>query len=115
MTTGVPARSTRVRDWQRWTPYAVVVWSLVYAALSAYWAVSGRGFPYATDLEPGIEGPLLGRFGPVPAWIIVIMAGIPAAAMGTAMLRGVRVFRSFFIIAGAFLAGVLLIFTTDLT
>jgi hypothetical protein len=109
-----PTRSTGVRDWQRWAPYAAVVWSLVYAALSAYWAVSGRGFPYAPDLESSAAGPLLGRFGVVPAWIIVITAGIPAAAMGTAMLRDVRVFRPFFIIVGALLAGILLLLVPGL-
>ncbi len=41
----VPVRAGRVRDWQRWAPYAAVVWSLVYTVLGAYWAVSGRGFP----------------------------------------------------------------------
>jgi hypothetical protein len=106
-------RSGRVGDWQRWTPYAAVVWSLVYATLGIYWAVSGRGFPYTPDLESGAAGPLLGRFGVVPAWIIVITAGIPAAAMGTAMLRGRKAFRTFFLVAGALLAGILLLLMTD--
>jgi hypothetical protein len=44
-----------------------------------------------------------------------MMAGIPAAIMGTAMLRGVRVFRTFFILGGALLAGILLLLMTDLT
>ncbi len=38
-----PARGGRVRDWQRWAPYAAVTWSLVYGVLAVYWAVSGRG------------------------------------------------------------------------
>jgi hypothetical protein len=56
-------------------------------------------------------GPLLGRFGPGGAWIVVMMAGIPAAAMGTAMLHGVRgkSLRTVFITAGALLAGILLL------
>jgi hypothetical protein len=60
--------------------------------------------------------PLLGQFGPSVAWIIVMMAGIPAAAVGTAMLRGVRsrVLRPLLITAGALLAGVLLLLMTDI-
>ena len=37
----VPARGGGVRDWQRWAPYAAVVWSLIYAAFGIYWAVEG--------------------------------------------------------------------------
>jgi undecaprenyl pyrophosphate phosphatase UppP len=61
-------------------------------------------------------GPLLGRFGPGVAWIVVILAGIPAAAVGAAMLRGVRsrALRPLFITAGALLAGVLLLLMTAL-
>jgi len=61
-------------------------------------------------------GPLLGRFGPGVDWIIVLMAGIPAAAMGGAMLRGSqgRVLRSLFITAGVLLAGILLLLMTSL-
>jgi len=111
----VLARGGRVRDWPRWTPYASVAWSLVYAALGLYWAVSGRGFPYAPGLVSSITGPVAGRFGPVVAWIIVIAAGIPAAAVGTAMLRGVRLLRSLLMTAGVLLATVLLLLMTDLT
>ena len=50
-----------VRDWQRWAPYAAVAWSLVYAALGVYWAVSGRGFPYAPEtVSNGVTGPVVG-------------------------------------------------------
>ena len=84
MASVVPARGGGVRDWQRWAPYAAVAWSLIYAALGVYWAVSGRGFPYAPELVSGVMGPVAGRFGPVVAWIIVISAGIPAAAVGAA-------------------------------
>jgi len=106
----------RVRDWQRWAPYAAVAWSLVYAALGLYWAVSGRGFPYTPETVSDIMEPLLGRFGPGVAWIVVMMAGIPAAAMGMAMLRGVRgrTLRPLLITAGALLAGVLLLLMTGL-
>src|SRR5690349_3996242 len=78
----MPARGGGVRDWQhprawqRWAPYAAVAWSLVYAALGVYWVVSGGGFPYTPETMP--DGPLLGRFGPSVAWIVVMMAGIPA-------------------------------------
>jgi len=59
-------------------------------------------------------GPLLGRFGPGVAWIVVILAGIPAATMGMAMLRGVRAFRNLLITAGALLAAALLLLMTSL-
>src|SRR4030042_1817691 len=117
MASVVPARGGGVRDWQRWAPYAAVAWSLVYAALGVYWAVSGRGFPYTLEtVSDVIMGPLLGRFGPGLAWIVVMMAGIPAAAVGAAMLRGVRsrALRPLLITAGALLAGVLLLLMTGL-
>lgn len=105
-----------VRDWPRWAPYAAVVWSLIYAALGVTWAVSGRGFPYTPEAMSGGMGPLLGRFGPGVAWIVVLMAGIPAAALGAAMLRGLRgrALRPLFITAGAVLTGVLLLLMTGL-
>jgi hypothetical protein len=61
-------------------------------------------------------GPLIGRFGPGVAWMIVMLAGIPAVAVGAAMLRGVRsrAFRPLFVAAGALLAGVLLLLMTGL-
>jgi len=104
------------RAWQRWAPYAAVIWSLIYAALGVYWAVSGRGFPYTTETVSDPMRPLVGRFGPGVAWIVVMMAGIPAAAVGAAMLRGVRsrALRPLFITAGALIAGILLLLMTDL-
>jgi len=113
MASAVPAHGG-VRDWQRWAPYAAVAWSLFYAALGLYWVVSGRGFPYTPEVMADGMEPLLGRFGLGVAWIVVIMAGIPAAALGTAMLRGVRVLRPLFITAGVLLAGVLLLLMTSL-
>lgn len=104
-----PTRLGLGRDWQHWAPYAAVVWSLLYAALGLYWAISGSGFPYAPKPEPDMAGSLLGRLGPEVGWVIVIAAGLPAAAMGIAMLRGVRVLRPVFITAGAVLGGVLLL------
>ena len=102
--------------WQRRVPYAAVAWSLVYAALGVYWVVSGRGFPYTSETVSDATGPLIGRFGPGVAWIVVMLAGIPAAAVGAAMLRGVRsrVLRALLITAGALLAGVLLLLMTAL-
>ena len=113
----MPAHGNRIRDWQRWAPYAAIVWSLIYAVLGIYWAVSGRGFPYAPETMANRMGPVVGQFGPVAAWIVVILAGIPAAMLGTAMLRGVRgrALRPLLITAGAALAGVLLLFMADLT
>src|SRR5512143_2298077 len=114
----VPVRGGGVRDWQRWAPYAAVAWSLIYAALGVYWAVSGRGFPYTYTPETvsDIMGPLLGRFGPGVGWIVVMIVGIPAAAVGVAMLRGVRsrALRPLLITSGALLAGVLLLLMTGL-
>jgi hypothetical protein len=112
----VPARPEGIRDWQRWATYAAVAWSLVYAALGGYWVVSGRGFPYTPVTSSGGMGPLVGRFGPDATWIVVMMAGIPAAAVETAMLRGVRhrALRPFVIAAGALLAGILLLLMTGL-
>ena len=106
------ARGGSIRQWWRWVPYAAVAWSLVYAALAAYWSVSGSGFPYAAELSTSV-GPVAGRFGEGVAWSIVVMAGLPAAALGTVMLRGVRVLRPIFIAAGGLLAVVLLLLMTD--
>ncbi len=113
----VPAHGGRIRDWQRWAPYAAIAWSLIYAVLRIYWAVSGRGFPYSPEAMSNRMGPVVGQLGPVAAWIVVILAGIPAAMLGTAMLRGVRgrALRPLLITAGAALAGVLLLFMADLT
>ena len=108
------ARVGWVHDWPRWAPYAAAVWSLGSAALGVYWAVSGRGFPYAPGLGSDVTGPVAGRFGLSVAWIFVIAEGIPAVVVGAAMLRGVRVLRPLFITAGALLAGVLLLLMTDI-
>lgn len=112
----VPLRGGGVRDWQHWAPYAAVAWSLIYAVLGIYWAVSGRGFPYASETASNSMGPLVGQLGPGVAWIVVMMAGIPAAAVGTAMLRGVRsrALRPLLTTAGALLGGILLLLMTDL-
>ncbi len=106
----VPARG-RALDWQRWAPYAAVAWSLVYAALGIYWATGGQGFPFAPGSASSGMGPLAGQLGPGAAWIFVLMAGMPAAAMGAAMLRGVKsqALRPLFMIAGALLAAILLL------
>jgi hypothetical protein len=116
MAGAVRARVGGIRNWQRWAPYAAVAWSLIYAALGVYWAVSKRGFPYTPESVSDGMGPLLGRFGPSAAWIVVMMAGIPAVAAGAAMLRGVRnrALRPVLITAGALLAGILLLLMTSL-
>lgn len=113
----VPVRVGGSRGWQHWAPYAALAWSFVYAALGLYWAVGGGGFPYAPGPDPTFSGPLAFRFGPGLAWIVVIMAGLPAAALGAAMLRGAhtRALRPVFTAAGGLLAGVLLLLMTDLT
>ncbi len=113
------------RGWQRWAPYAAVAWSLAYGALGLYWAITGRGFPYTPGPASNITGAMVGRFGLVVAWAVVIAAGFPAAAMGMLMLRhqnglrqsagarGVRAFRPLLIAAGGLLAGVLLLGMMD--
>ncbi len=113
---GEPVHGGGIRDWQRWAPYAAVAWALLYAVLGIYWAVSGRGFPGTPSTLPYDIGPLVGRFGRGLAWLVVILAGAPAAALGAAMLRGVRsrALRFLFLIAGAWLAGVLLLYMTGL-
>ena len=112
-----PGRGEGVRSWQRWAPYAAVAWSLVYGALGVYWAAGGRGFPYDAALAPDAMGPVVGRLGPVAAWVVVMAAGIPAAGAGTAMLRGMRgkVLRPLLITTGALLTMILLFLTSDLT
>jgi hypothetical protein len=92
-----------------------VAWSLLYAVLGVTWVAGGRGFPFTPESVPDIMGPLLGRFGAGAAWIVVMMAGIPAAAVGAAMLRGVRsmALRPLLITAGALLTGVLLLLMTS--
>ncbi len=110
----IPAHRRGMRGWQRSTPYAAVAWSLAYAVLGAYWAMSGRGFPYTPELLSDVAGPLAGRFGPGVAWTIVIAAGFPAAALGTAMLRGVRALRPFLLAGGALTAAALLLLMTDI-
>jgi len=117
MTSVVSARGGVVRDWQVWAPYAAVAWSLIYAVLGIYWSVSGNGFPYAPENTSDIMQPLLGRLGLGVAWSVVMLAGIPAAVMGTAMLRGVRsrLLRPLLITGGALLAGVLLLLTIQFT
>lgn len=117
MSSIVPVRGVDVRDWQRWALYAAVAWSLIYAALGIYWTMSGRGLSYYTpEITSSVMEPLLGRFGPCAAWTVMILAGIPAAAVGATMLRGVqsRALRPLLITAGALLAGVLLLLMTSL-
>ncbi len=109
-----PAQAGKGSGWLRWTPYAAVAWSLVYAALGLYWALSGRGFPYAAELMNGITDPLVGRLGPAGAWIVVITLGFPAAALGILLLRGVKRLRSLLIFAGGLISGVLLLLMYDI-
>jgi hypothetical protein len=112
----VPVHGVKVLGWQLWVPYAAVAWSLIYAGLGIYWALGGGGFPYASGAAPSSMSPLAGRFGPVLAWTLVLLVGLPAAALGIAMLRGVRgrLVRPVFVTAGGLLAGMLLLLMTGL-
>jgi len=116
ITSVVPVRGEEVRGWQRWAPYAAMVWSLIYAVLGIYWVISGRGFPFAPEIMYHGSEPLLGRFGPGVAWTVVVIAGIPAGLLGMAMLRRMRgrVLRPLFVAAGLLLTGVLLLLMTSL-
>lgn len=111
-----PARREGLHGWQCWAPYAALAWSLGYGVLAVYWAVSGYGFPYTPEALSDDLGPMLGRFGPGVAWIVVALAGIPAAAVAAAMLRGGegRTLQPFFTTAGALLALILLLLMTGL-
>lgn len=111
----VPARGGSIREWWRWTPFAAVAWSLLYGALGFYWALGGQGFPYAEGTVSDVVGPVAGRFGEGVGWAIVILAGLPAAAVGTAMVRGTLALRSFLITFGGLLAATLLLLMTDVT
>ncbi len=112
---GASRRGARVGGWQHWAPYAALAWSLLYGALGIYWAAGGSGFPYVESM-PGGMGPLLAGFGSGVAWVVVFLAGIPAVALGAAMLRGVRrgAWRPILITAGVLLAASLLLLTIGL-
>ena len=112
----VPARNGVVRGWQRWAPYAAVGWSLIYGLLGVYWAIRGGGFPFTSAAASDALGPLMGRFGPVVAWVVVVLAGLPAAVLGTVMLRGVRgrVLQPLFVTMSLLLGGVLLLLMPSL-
>jgi hypothetical protein len=111
-----PARKASTRGWQHWTPYAAVVWSVLYAILGIYWVASGQGFPQNPDPMAATMGPLLMRLGTGAAWIAIFAAGIPAVWVGIAMLRGARGRwqRPLLITTGGLLAGVLLLLMTGL-
>jgi hypothetical protein len=104
-----------VRDWPHWAPYAAVAWSLVYGILGLFWALGGGGFPFGPESASNVLGPLAGRLGPEVAWIIVSLAGFPAAALGYLMLRGVKRARMLFIVAGGVIGVGLLMLMLDLT
>lgn len=105
-----------VRGWQRCVVTATPVWSLGYAALGISWLLRGRGFPYPAPTPPGEIGPLIAQLGPSLAWIIVLLAGLPAAGLGLAMRYPARsrALRPAFILAGGLLSAVLLLLMTDL-
>ena len=116
MTKVVPARIGWIRNWPHWAPYAAMVWSLMYAGLGFYWVAGGSGFPYTPVLAADLLGPLAGRLGPVIAWIIVMVEGLPAVAIGALMLRGVgnKLVRPLLITSGILLTGILLLLMTSL-
>ncbi|MUL40498.1 hypothetical protein FZ103_04775 [Streptomonospora sp. PA3] len=96
----------------RWAPAAAVLWSTAYACAALYWALSGRGFPFA-DVQHLSIAPLAARFGEGPAWAAVVAAGLPAAAAGAAMLSGTRAGRPLLVAAGTAVSALLLFGMTD--
>ncbi|MBB6171914.1 hypothetical protein HNR23_001974 [Nocardiopsis mwathae] len=97
----------------RYAAHAAVLWSGLYAVLAAYWALTGHGFPYGAAPDAAVTEPLAGRFGPGVAWGAVLLAGVPAALLGAAMLRGVRAGRPVLIAVGALLSVQLLALMTS--
>jgi hypothetical protein len=68
---GVPTQSglagdAKVHGWPQWTPFAAVIWSLLYAVLGLSWLASGKGFPYSAALVDSATGPLAARFSLTP-------------------------------------------------
>src|SRR5512140_891590 len=112
----LPTHRTRVTGWQHWAPDAAIAWSLLYAALSLYWAITGNGFPFAPTPTPDPLASVLARLGPAVAWVIVVLAGLPAAALGVAMKRNIKAgsLRTLFVASGGVLSAVLLLFMADL-
>jgi hypothetical protein len=110
------ARKGSKHGWQCWAPYVAVAWSLVYAFLMGYSILSGTGLPIDLTTSVYPMGPLISRLGLPLASLFVLLAGLPAAAMGFAMLRGVRgrLLRPLLITFGSLLAGVLLLLMTGL-
>ena len=105
----------RIREWQSWAPYAAVAWSVVYAALGAYWAVTGSGFPYAPGPGSDVMGPVAGRFGPGVAWAVVVAAGFQPRPWERRCCAGCACSRPLFIAAGGLIAGALLLLMTDVS
>ncbi|GAA1783988.1 hypothetical protein [Streptomonospora arabica] len=108
---GGGARS-RPRGWLRWTPVAAPLWSLGYALVALLWALTAGDPPVEAAGDPSL-GPLAARFGPGPAWAAVLLAGLPAAAVGATMLKGVRTGRRLLVAAGALVAALLLLCMID--
>ncbi|CAM3910929.1 hypothetical protein GCM10009799_38770 [Nocardiopsis rhodophaea] len=98
----------------RYVGRAAVAWSVVSTGLAAYWALTGHGFPYASDAVSDVTGPVVGRFGPDAAWVAVVVVGAPAAVLGGVMLRGIRTARPVLIALGVLVAVQLLLLMTSI-
>ena len=88
----VPADGGRVRDPQRWARYAAV--SLLIGLCRCRGA-SGRWAGAGSLMTPGLRPTFWGRYIGTPRagrrpGSSLMLAGLPAAAMGAVMLRGVR-------------------------
>ncbi len=105
-----------VRTWQGWVPAAAVIWSLLYAAFGTYLAISAGGFDTLPEIVTGEMGPTISQFEPRIAWMILLLAGIPGAAVGGVMLLGARgrLLRPLLLVSGLLLAGVFLFLMTGL-
>ncbi|MDT0302558.1 hypothetical protein [Streptomonospora wellingtoniae] len=102
----------RPRRWMRWTPAAAPLWSLGYGLMGVFWALTAAAPPFEANGDPALA-PLAARFGAGPASAAVLLVGLPAAAVGAAMLKGVRTGRRPLIAAGALVAALLLLCMID--
>lgn len=98
---------TAGRPRRRWAGYGACVWSLLFAALSFYWAAGG--LVGAGTIGPAVEGPALAR---EPAFVAVLWATavlkLVAAGLALALAHDPRwVPRWMLLLAGWGAAGLL--------
>ena len=88
-TTDTSVRRPRTVAWvERAIPLAGV-WSLMYAALAAFWAFGGAGFPFGTASDPGAGVSILASLDRSAAPAIAAV-GLGGAAVALVMTRRAR-------------------------